>query len=32
LNNAENGGGIWVSAVTGTIGAVRFQNNTAENL
>ncbi|HIN27157.1 MAG TPA: T9SS type A sorting domain-containing protein, partial [Candidatus Marinimicrobia bacterium] len=32
LNNAENGGGIWASAVTGTIGAVRFQNNTAENL
>ena len=32
LNNAENGGGIWASAVTGTIGAVRFQNNTAEDL
>jgi len=32
LNNAENGGGIWASAITATIGAVSFQNNTAENL
>ena len=32
INNAQNGGGIWASAVTANIGAVSLQNNTAENL
>jgi len=32
LNNAEDGGGIWASEILGTIGAVSFQNNTAEDL
>ena len=31
-NNAEDGGGIWASAISGRIGAVSFQNNTAEDL